>query len=516
MTARDRALRNTFFSSIGIYTEYVLGMVAAILIARGLGPDHYGIYGLFIWFASVGIVVTNSGITTGVIKFVAELRGTGQRDMIKPVLARLRRVQYWHLILVAVAASILFAVAGKRFARELHLLEFGLLLVAVGMRAPYMFNIAIAKGFEAFDATAKVAMVAAPLNLAMVVTASLLHAPITWFLVVYVISSAVFLLISQQQARRVLRGLPSPVSLPEELVRRMRRHLRIVSVTIIVSFLIASDVEILFLNLYASSASAGYFKVAYQLATGIMLMVPGVFGAVLLPMMAKAQSQGREVGGRRFVAVTSYLMLLAAPVVAFGASFSGSIISLLYGASYAESSPVFAWCLFACGVSTLIQGATSLLMSADRQHTVLIMTVLLGVLKMVLDFTLITRFGLSGSVAAIVIETLVIAASYLTVGMRVSGARLEWLRLLRVALAAALAAALTWPIHMLHLSPLPSLLLGAVVLTPGYALLTLFLQCWSHADIEQLQGLHLRLAAGRPRLLGRLLGWAGARAGLKS
>src|SRR3546814_3124994 len=43
-----------------------------------------------------------------------------------------------------------------------------------------------------------------------------------------------------------------------------------------------------------------------------------LFGAVLLPMMAKAQSQGREAGGRRFVAVTSYLALLAAPVVAFG------------------------------------------------------------------------------------------------------------------------------------------------------------------------------------------------------
>lgn len=513
MTARDRALRNTLFSSIGIYTEYLLGMVAAILIARHLGPRHYGIYGLFIWFASVGVVVTNSGITTGVIKFIAELRGTGQEDLVVPLLAHLRRVQQWHLGLVVGAAAILFAVAGKRIAGDLDMSDFCLLLFAVGMRAPYMFNIAIAKGFEAFDATAKVALVAAPLNLAMVAAASLLHAPIKWFLIVYAGSSVLFLLTSRFQARRLLSALPRPGALPAELLRRMRRHLRIVSVTIIVSFLIASDVEILFLNIYATPTEAGYFKVAYQLATGIMLMVPGVFGAVLLPMMAKAQSQGREVGGRRFVAVTSYLVLLAAPVVAFGSSFSGPIIGLLYGASYATSAPVFGWCLFACAMSTATQGATSLLVSADRQHTILMLTVALGVLKMVLDFVLITRFGLYGSVAAIVIEVLIIATSYLSIGMRVSGARLEWLRLLRILLAAALAAAVASLVRPLNLPSVLTLLAGGIVLSAIYFLLTLLLQCWSRADIEQLQGLHRKFAAGRPRLLGRLLDWAGLRAG---
>lgn len=513
MKTRESALRNTLFSSVGIYSEYLLGMVAAILIARHLGPHHYGIYGLFIWFASVGIVVTNSGITTGVIKFIAELRGTGRQDQISPLLARLRRVQYWHLGLVGVAAAILFLAAGRRLADNLGPLEFCLLLFAVSMRAPYMFNIAIAKGFEAFDATAKVALLAAPLNLVMVAAATLVHASIIGFLIVYAISSVVFLFASRLQAHRLLAALPQPAALPAELLRRMRRHLRIVSATIIVSFLIASDVEILFLNLYATATAAGYFKVAFQLATGIMLMIPGVFGAVLLPMMAKANSQGREVGGRRFAMVTTYLVLLAAPVVAFGSSFSGPIIDLLYGASYAASSPVFAWCLFACAVSTSTQGASSLLVSADRQHTVLMLTIGLGVLKVLLDLVLITRYGLHGSVAAIVIEVLAIATSYLSIGMRVSGVRLEWLRLLRIVLAAGLAAAVASLVRLLHMPSVPTLLMGGMSLGLAYVLLTLLMRCWSRADIEQFQGLHQRFAAGRPRILGWMLAWAGARAG---
>lgn len=512
MNTRSRALRNTLFSSIGIYVEYSLGMLAAILIARQLGPQHYGIYGLFIWFAAIGVVATNSGITTGVIKFVAELRGADQHELIVPVVRYLRRMQMWHLVAVMALALVLYLLFGARFAADLHATEFVMLVVAVAMRAPYMFNIAVAKGFEAFDATAKVSLISAPLNLLMVAAAMLMGASIFWFLVVYLISGAVFLLTSRHQARRLLARHDGTQAVPEVLQQRVRRHLRIVSVTIILGFLIASDVEILFLNLFDSATSAGYFKVAYQLATGIMLLVPGVFGAVLLPMMAKAQSQGREAGGRRFVAVTSYLALLAAPVVAFGGTFAGAVIGLLYGATYAAAAPVFGWCLFACAMGTVTQGATSLLVSADRQNVVLILTIVLGVLKMLLDYVLIARFGLYGSVAAIVILLFVIAASYLTIGIRISGVQLEWLRLLRIVLAAALAAGLASLVHAAQLGPIPTLLLGAFVLTASYALLTLLLQCWSRADIAQLQSLHQRYAAGRPRPLGRLLAWAGARA----
>ena len=245
-----------------------------------------------------------------------------------------------------------------------------------------------------------------------------------------------------------------------------------------------------------------------------MLLVPGVFGAVLLPMMAKAHSQGREVGGRRFVAVTTYLLLLAAPVVAFGVSFSGSIIGLLYGAVVCHRRRR---CL--PGACSPVRSArstrarSSLLVSADRQQTILLVIVGLGVLKLVLDLTLITRFGLHGAVAAIVIEVLVSSAAYLSVGMRVSGVQLEWWRLLRIMLAAAIAAVVAATVQLAQLPLLLNLVCGGIVLSVTYAVCTLLLRCWSEADIEQIRGLHRRFAAGRPHAVGRLLDWAGARAG---
>jgi O-antigen/teichoic acid export membrane protein len=512
MTNRIHTLRNTLFSSVGIYTEYFLGMVAAILIARHLGPQNYGIYGLIIWFAAIGVVATNSGVTTGVIKFVAELRGAKREDLIAPALAHFRKVQRWHMAVVVVGGAILFLFAGHRFAADLNLLEFVLLVAAVGMRAPYMFNIAIAKGFEAFDATAKISMIASPLNLLLVIVAMLLKAPLEWFVIVYAVSSLVFLLASHFQVARLVKPLPRDQALSDELLRRMRRHLRIVSATIILGFLIASDVEILFLNLYATPAEAGYFKVAYQLATGVILLVPGVFGAVLLPMMAKALSEGRAIAGRRFVAATSYLTLLSAPVVAFGICFAVPIIALLYGNAYAAAAPVFALVILNSGISTTTQGASSLLISADRQNTILLLTIIFGVLKLTLDLILVRHFGLYGAVAAIMSITLISSTTYVTIGVRVSGTRLDWKRLSSIIAAAVIASLLALPILGLHLRPLWTLLLGGVILSAGYLLMSLLLKCWSGGDIEQLQGLHRRFVGGRPLALGKLLAWAGDRA----
>ena len=54
--------------------------------------------------------------------------------------------------------------------------------------------------------------------------------------------------------------------------------------------------------------------------------------------------------------------------------------------------------------------------------------------------------------------------------------------------------------------------LGGALLGLLYALLTLLFGCWSRGDIEHMQQLHARFAAGHPRFGARLLEWARHRA----
>ncbi|MGJ4804103.1 oligosaccharide flippase family protein [Luteimonas sp. SDU82] len=515
MSTRGQVIRNTLFSSVGIYTEYFLGMLTSIIIARHLGPAHFGTYGLVIWLVATGVVITNSGVASAVIKFIAEMRGAGRDAEIRSLLAWAWRVQAGFLAAVLLGGTVLFLTHGQRLMPGFnHTLLLVILLATTALRASYMLNVGIAKGYENFRAIAAIAVIVAPINLLMILLVWWLDGPMEWFLGTFTGSSLIFWWISRRQVEPLLPPAQGRQPLDADTRRRLRSYTSLVAVTVAVNFFTASEVEVLFLTLFDTSASAGHFKVAYQLSSGALLLVPGVFGALLLPMMANALAQGREVASRRLAMSTTYLAALAAPLVAFGVLFAHEIIGLLYGAAFAPAAFVFAGCLAAGAVATVCQGASSYLLGADRQRILMTVVLACAAVKMLLDVVLIQRMGLAGAVAAYAAASLLSSVLLIGLAMHYSGARLEWGRIARVVAAAAIAGAAAWLLKSL-LPPVPllSLALGGVLLAAAYAVGTLLLGFWSVADLQHLQQLHLRLARGRPAFMGRLLGWASRRAG---
>ncbi|MEO5561251.1 MAG: oligosaccharide flippase family protein [Dokdonella sp.] len=512
MSTRTETVRNTLFSSVGLYTEYFLGMFVSILIARHLGPHDFGTYSLVIWLVACGVTATNAGTTTTMIKFIAELRGSGREHLLHPMIAYLRRVQATFLLVVLVVGSIAFLAAGGRLAPEFnHLGLCALLIFAVGMRAPYMLNIAVAKGFERFSATARIALITTPLNLAMILVASFVGAPIEIFLGIFAVSGVVFYVVSRWQVRGLMPDIIEHGVLEPDLMRRVHRHMRFVAVISTVGFFTASETEVLVLNVLNTPGNAGQFKVAYQLATGAAALLPGVFSAVLLPMMARAFSEGRAVAARRFVASTTYLALLAGPLIGFGFVFSDAMIVALYGNAYQAAGIVLTLCLLASSVTVISNAATSLLMSADHQQSVLARVVGCGVLKIVLDILLIKQYGLVGGASAYLIVAIIGAAVTIALALRISEARLAWSRLARIAVAIALAALLASPLRGLH-SPLMAMLGGMAAMGVLYPLLTLALGCWSESDVGYFARMHQKLLRGQPAIISSFLQWAGVRA----
>ena len=229
-------------------------------------------------------------------------------------------------------------------------------------------------------------------------------------------------------------------------------------------------------------------------------------------MMANALSRGQEAAGRRFVTSTTYLALLALPLVAFGAVFSTAVIHVLYGQEFLPAGPAFAFCLAATGMTTMTLAGSSLLVSADRQRSILLMVAVFAVLKVAAGALLISAFGLTGAVISFVLVAFVSAVGFMVLSIRVSRAMPEWRRLSRVALSAALAALVALPLRG-QLLPWAQVVFGGLVLVGSYVPLTLLLGCWTRGDIEHLQHLHQRFISGRPRMGARFLEWAHGRAG---
>ncbi|MEL1263994.1 oligosaccharide flippase family protein [Pseudoxanthomonas putridarboris] len=498
MTVSSSMLSRTMFSTIAIYTEFVIGMLVSILIARHLQPAGFGTYSVAVWMVALGVVLANSGTGTAAIKFVAELRGSGDTALIAPTLAYIRRAQHVFLAVVLAIGGAAMLLAGDHVVPELHHgLLTAFLAVSVVVRSQYMLNIGAAKGFENFRVLAVVAGVSAPLTLLMVAVAAWLDAPIEAFLGIFVLSGVVLYLMSRRHVARLIPPSPEGIVLPPELLARVRRHMRLTAVTVSLGFLIGSEIEVLFLKMYASESMAGQFKVAYQLASGATQLVPGVFGAILLPMMANALKQSTEVAAQRFVTSTRYLALLAAPLIAFGMLFSGAIVTVLYGKAYAPAGPVFAACLMGLAITTATQGGSSLLVSADRQTSILKLQIVLVILKLALGIALIKLYGLAGAVYAFWVVSLVYVMVVIRLAIHTCGTSPQWGKLFRIALAAVIAAAVAYPV-LHHLPAVAAILTGGLVVSLVYVLLTFAFNCWSQTDIEQMQALHGRL--GRRRI----------------
>jgi O-antigen/teichoic acid export membrane protein len=190
MTLRARTLRNTLFSSVAMYTEFALGMLTSIVIARHLGPEGFGAYSAVIWLVGMGVAATNSGTASAAIKFVAELRGGDREALVRPLVAYLRRAQRLFLAVVLLAGALALWLAGHHVAPSFHHgMLFAFLVVAVSLRAGYMFNIGVAKGLENFRINAMVAVVSTPVNLALVALVMWFDMPVEWLLGVFLVSS---------------------------------------------------------------------------------------------------------------------------------------------------------------------------------------------------------------------------------------------------------------------------------------------------------------------------------------
>lgn len=463
------ALRNTAWSSAAVYIEYLLGLVASVLVARALQPADMGVYGLLTWVVATGMALANAGITLAAIKFVAELRGAGREGQVATLVARLRRLQRWTLLVVMAVVGVAFGLARERLAPGVAWPVLALILLSLGLRAPYMLNTALLKGSQDFRSVALVAVAGSVLNLAMVAAAWTQAASLPVFVAVYAVSSFVFWGVSHWRAARWAGAGTAGEPLPAELDARLRHHLRVVAVTSVVGAIGGGEIELLPLNLLADAHDAGLFKVASALAVGATLLVPGVLSAQLLPLMAHARGRGTGLAEARFVAMTAWLVALGAPLVAFGIVHAWPLIALLYGGAYAAAAPAFAVLIAARTAGMVGQGATAYLLSADRQAGLLRLTLVFTTLRIAAAFAATWAFGLRGALVAALVLGLAGSAVTIRFALRASHTRLPWPRLLRIGVAAALPALACVPLVQ-ALPALPALVAGGAVFALAYPL----------------------------------------------
>ncbi|WP_244928567.1 polysaccharide biosynthesis C-terminal domain-containing protein [Nocardioides sp. W7] len=207
--------------------------------------------------------------------------------------------------------------------------------------------------------------------------------------------------------------------------------------------------DVLILGHLQGPDEVAVYSVAYRLLETVLFVTYAVNYAVLPVLSATADRGRRRLGYERALAVAGFVYLPFAVVCVVD---GGSVLSLLFGASYADAAaPVLAWLAPAPLFVAAATFASSVLLALGRSRELLLGSTCSLLVNLVLNLVLIPPYGASGAAAATAVAYVVQAAVVLG-GLRRLGERLSLLRPLACAAAASLVL-----LVVLVVTPLPLL-----------------------------------------------------------
>ncbi|MGF1643282.1 MAG: polysaccharide biosynthesis C-terminal domain-containing protein [Thiotrichales bacterium] len=442
MSGKKVVLNNTFLYASASYLEYFIGLIITTVIARSLGAEQYGVYSSFIWLSALGVALVSGGVNTSIQRYVAEVRGRGDGHLVGAVVR-------FHIRVLLAAIPFALAILWLGVATldtQTHGLGFWLLVFAVSIafipKALNMFYVSVAKGLEAFHLQLYINLIVNPINLMLVILVGVWRGDVAGFVFAYLVVASIYGLVSWWWLRRAIE--PVAVVESNQLEDAYRsgivRSIKFMSLIFILDFIVDKQLEVFVLNYYGLSAEAGLFNAAFVLAISAVSLVPGVFGGLIIPMMARARADGDDVQKEKYREVARYLVLLAAPLVGFGVVFAREIIDLVFGEHYAASATSFQVIVFVSGIAIASWSANSVLLTRDKQQVLLASLAIGAVMDVALAFMLIPGMGITGALIAFAMTKLFLATVNTWYASTLLATRLEWTYYIRVFVLAAFAA----------------------------------------------------------------------------
>ena len=480
------------------YISYGLGIVVSALIARDLGPADYGRYAYVVWMSGVLVVIACAAFNTTAIRFISECTGRDEPALARAIHHRIRSVLWIGIATTAagfVAMTLLDPPTGWSGMVGWFVAA---TLASFCIKAAYLFDTSVAKGWGRFTVEAYSMIAVTLLNALAVCLLALRHSGLESYLVMFSLTSLAYLVAGASLLRRA--GIsPSAGAIPPALRERMRHHSLWTLVLGVSSVLGNRSFETYLLGRGFGSTDVGFFAIATSLVRGAIDIFTVGLSTVLMP--ALAQATGRDDHARVNLILSEsmrYFVFVGLFLGGVGCLWANPIITLLYGHRYQAVVPLFR-VLLLVGAATVSEGAFGALLTTTDRQTVRA-TIALGsiALSAATAFTLVPRFGLEGAVASAVISRLLYFVTLIVVISR--GWKLTWpvARTARLALAATLALVLAVPASAMLSNPWVDVIDGCVY-GAVFLVLSVKLGAWSVEDATMV----LRLLERVPRIPSR-------------
>ena len=384
------AARGTVQLLIGRGLFMVSGYLITVILARGLGPAAYGVYGvimsLLLWIEVVG----DLGIQRATIKMVPEVK---DGSVVAQTSATL-------LLLVSVVLFALCWMAAPWVAQVFALKDgawlFRIAILDLPFNGIYLAYQGVLQGYRKFGTLAVTLILYSLVKLLGIAALLLIGLSVEAALIVNVLATvgALIFLFTQDRPRL---GVPD-----KALVKAMIAVAAPLGVFVVtMQFLLSAHLWLL-KRFATDDAVIGFYAAAFNLAR-LPTVVPFVLTGVVLASISLALARNDVPLARHYLqAASRFILVVLFPVCVLGAIDAGPIMGFVFSDSYLAGGPFLAWLLVAFGLFSLLDTLLHALIAAGQYYRVTGTLLALVPVTLVLNLVLIPEHGALGAAVGFV------------------------------------------------------------------------------------------------------------------
>ncbi len=396
-TTRSRALRNFGFSGACKIVTAVSSLAVSVITARSLGASDMGTFSFVLWVAGAVAALSSLGLPDAVAKYVAEQKGAGNHALAAKIARKILRYQ----ILAAGIASLVGAGVWSIFATH-HLILVFLALATVIPAALQQMLLALMEGAQNFHLQLMSTFGGAVFQVGIVAVVAIRHGSILGFLLANLLSSVVFAAFTLFLCRPILNShfdAGRNTEYPEISKRIFAFSISIYALSLL-SMIVFDKSEMFVLRIFQSPAELAYYSIAFGL-TARLATAGDSISYVLFPMFVTRFTQhGSEDLRKVYSQSMRYVQLLMVPIIVWSIPLAPRLVIFVYGKQYAHVAPVVQVLLMTMLLTVMLTVSASAVFTLDKQAAFLRYMLAMAALNILLDLSLISRYGAVGAAFA--------------------------------------------------------------------------------------------------------------------
>jgi O-antigen/teichoic acid export membrane protein len=473
----------------GLAASSIISAIGVMLVAGILSEGDYGLVAIVLTGPNLIAIFRDWGVDWATIKYTAQYRAENKEENIKNVLVS---IVVFEIILGLALSLFSFFISGflatNIFDRPdimplIQIASFTIFADALLKAAQAAFT-----GYEKMEYHSITSIVYSLLKtgfmLLLVILGFGTYGAVVGTTVSYLLSGVFSVLLLYVAIFKNLKTQGSKLELFSTMKTMFRYGLPL-SISTIVSGFLAQFYNVL-IAIYATDLLVGNYQVALNFAFIVTFFVMPVI-TVLLPAFSKLDcNKEQETLGHVFRFSVKYASLLIVPIAFAVIALSQPGVSTIFGAKY-SNTPLY----LALYVVTFIYTAfgylsvENILKSQGKTDVNMKLTLITSGISLALNLVLIPMFGILGLLVTNIVASvpsLMIALWWIK---KKFNASIDWGSSIRIVLASAVAAAVTYVVvTQLSISSWITLIIGTVIFLAAYLVATPMLGAINRADIQ--------------------------------